>query len=172
MKYSLTLNFDSKEDLQAFLDADKAPTASSTTVAATAPKAAKKAAPKAKEEEVVVMPEQPKAAPAPFYPEAPKAAPVAPIVTTPIVAPPLAFDRNIVLANISATVNDLKTESIPDNQIAALFMQVFSKMGQAGKKISELDDSTLAVFNSHLYPEVSALRVSQAPKHPSHGSFI
>lgn len=74
----------------------------------------------------------------------------------------LPFDRNIVLSNISSTVNDLKVAQVPDATVAKLFGNIYAKLGIAVTKASNLDDVTLANFNSVFYPEVQLLRDSLA----------
>ena len=159
MKYSLTLNFETKEELQSFLDEGKE--------VASKPKASR--GKKADVLDDVKIPEAP-AAPSIFPASTPEAAPApAALSPAPTLAP--AFDRNIVLANISSTVNDLKTQGTPDQVIATVFANIFGKMGIAGQKIGELDNTTLSKFNTLFYPEVASI-AAPVQKPVTANSFI
>jgi hypothetical protein len=162
--YSLTLNFKTKEELIDFLHGEAEAKITETSEVAAPAKAKATRTTKAKADPLanVVIPE----------------APSVPTQTQQMFATnaPLSneatFNRNIVLTNISSTVNELKMQNVPEASIATLFMNVFVKMGVTGSKISELPDNILAVFNTHFYPEVQSLKASVAPQQPTAGSFI
>lgn len=166
MKYSLTLNFETKEELQAFLAEGN----SETAHVEEKPKAARGA--KAKKTEDVLadvkLPDPVKEAPS-IFPKEEIAAPA----PTPIAQAPEApaFDKAKALADISKTVADLKAQSVPDQTIASLFSNAFGQLGIAGKKIGELEDEVFARFQPCFYAQVANLKDMMAPKTETN-SFI
>jgi len=159
MKYALTLNFDSKEDLLEFLNENKSETVESTTVAATTAKKSRAKKVDAPENVMadVVLPEAPQA-PASIFPfEKVQQIPVqqAPVVQQQQAAP---FDRNMVIAHISATNLELKNMGVADAKIAEIFGSIFKVMALAPGKISNLDDTALYTFYTHYSPAVAALK--------------
>lgn len=157
MKYALTLNFESKEALLDFLSENESEGVESTSVAATAAK--KKGGKKKDALEDVKLPEAPSSAPLNLY--APQAAvdqspiPVQAAPVAPVALAAIPFDRNMILANINATINEKTTKGVPSPAIAKVCADIFLKMGlPVGNKIGTLDDSALYHFNNYFVVEI------------------
>lgn len=159
MKLTLTYEFNSQEELLEHLTSQ---TMGQATVMAAANTAiasdTKKKSPAKKKEAEVEVP-TPTSQASEVFPKPPvqpaspiPAAPAAPVQEAPK-AP--VFDRNVVLAHISSTVNELKQAGYPESKIPTIFVNIFGKMGVPGKKLTDVDDDTLAKFNSHFMPEVA-----------------
>ncbi|HET8688179.1 MAG TPA: hypothetical protein VFM18_16215, partial [Methanosarcina sp.] len=130
MKYTLTIQSDSKEELLALLGEAHVANAKA---AGAAPKAKVEKAKPAKDAlEEVKLPEAPVAAPSIFPTEAPaQAVSHVPAAHHTPAHQAVAFDRNMAITNISSTVNDLKAKGIPEQEVLKLFPAIFSKMGIA-----------------------------------------
>jgi len=168
MKYALTYNFESKAELEKHLAQMDSANGVSTPVA---PKA-KAVLAKSKDVvakdvlEDVVLPEAPKA------PEANLFAPAPAVASTPIPNVPTAlapqqaqapFDRNMVIANINATINEKTSKGIQGAAIAQVCANVFAKIGVAvGTKIGQLDDQSLYNFSGHFLTDIQAVQPLQA----------
>lgn len=151
--YKVTVEFKTREEMLEFFSADKKVEAVEEAPKKTAKKkTSKKSEPKKeepkqeepKQEEVVVEPE---------------------IVQEPATQPSpgqAAFNREACLGNVSAVISDLQNKGVDGNAIANMIASIFASLGEAQRKISELDDSTLINFKIAFDKEAPALMPQQA----------
>lgn len=146
--YKVTVEFQTKEEMIEFFSEKKAEVVEEAPKKKTKKKTAKKAAPK-KEEPEIVEPEV-------VEPE---------IVQEPATQPSpsqAAFNRDACLQKITGDINDLQNAGVEGNAIANMIASIFASLGEAQRKIGELDDSTLISFKIAFDKEVQALKPQEA----------
>ena len=162
MKYALTLNFETKEDLIKFLGDDDHSAASSKTVSANAAPKGRGRAVAAAVEAPVAIQEAPAVVAPPVAIPAPAVMPAPVPQALPQQAAPQAqapFDRNMVIANINATINEKTSKGVQPAAVAQVCANIFAKIGIAvGTKIGQLDDQSLYNFNGHFMNDIQALQ--------------
>lgn len=155
--YKLTVEFDTKEELIAFLSETDEAAEVTVSKKSSKKKVAKKSAPK-KEEKV----------------EAPKEEVKAEIVQEPATKPTpsqAAFNRDACLKRITGVIGNLQSNGMQGNDLANMIAGIFADLGLAQCKIGDLEDSSLINFSMAFDKKVEEF-MNETPDATSESSFI
>lgn len=159
--YKLTVEFDTKEELIAFLSETDEAAEVTVSKKSSKKKTSKKSAPK-KEDKV----EAPK--------EEVKPEPKAEIFQEPATKPTpsqAAFNRDACLKRITKVIGDLQSNGMQGNELANMIAGIFADLGLAQCKIGDLEDSSLINFSMAFDKKVEEF-MNETPEATSETSFI